>query len=94
MKVNVATFTCFRPSLSANPERRMAIDFSLPAYRSHYSLAIKNPKFDMNLWSYLSPFCFDSWMAILGLVGVSALTLAFVCQLSQGWLTYLMRKQA
>lgn len=77
-------FTRFRPSLTASPERRIVIDFSSPVYSTHYSLAIKNPKFDIKLWNYLSPFHFDSWMAMFGLIVVSALSLTLVCQLLQG----------
>ena len=81
---SISYFHVLSPGLSAYPERRAVADFSLPFYYFEYSIAIKNPKFEIKLWNYLSPFHFDSWMAILGLIGVSSLTLTMVCQFSQG----------
>ena len=81
---SISYFHVLSPGLSAYPERRAVVDFSLPIYYYEYSIAIKNPKFEIKLWNYLSPFHFDSWMAIIGLIGVSSLTLTMVCQFSQG----------
>ena len=77
------------PGLVSTAERRAVVDFSLTFYFSQFSIAIKDPKSELKLWTYLSPLHFESWLAILGLMGVSSLTLTMVCQFSRGKQTIL-----
>ena len=81
---SISYFHVLSPGLSAYPERRAVVDFSLPIYYYEYSIAIKNPKFEIEMWNYLSPFYFESWVVILMLIGVASLCLAMACKFSIG----------
>ena len=49
-----------------------------------FSIAIRNPKFEMKLWNYLEPLTLSSWIGISMLIAVSSLTLAIACKASLG----------
>ena len=72
------------PGLAINPERGMIVDYSMPVFEYSYVIAISNPLFEINLWNYLTPFHFQSWIAVLVLIGVSALSLTLICKTLRG----------
>ena len=53
-------------------------------YGDTYSLAIRNPKYEIDMWNYLSPFHEDSWIGICALIGISSICLTFACHLAVG----------
>ena len=81
---SILSFSQSSPGLAISSERGMIVDYSMPVFAWSYVIAIRNPLFEINLWNYVTPFHFHSWIAVIVLIGVSALSLALVCKTSRG----------
>ena len=82
LKIHIPLFSI--PGLYGSVARKRAVDFSLPLYGDTFSVAIRNPKFEIRMWNYLSPLHVHSWIGILALIGVSSMCLVTACHVTQG----------